>query len=297
MKQVGLIGLGNLGSAIAGRLVEVGVPLVAWNRTASRAEPLRARGVEVAAAPRELAGRCDWLVTVLADAAAVEAVLGGPDGVLAGERLPRALVESSTISASDSARLAKMCAERGLPTLRAPVSGSVQLASRGALSLLVSGDEALLEACRPLLENIATVIRFVGPGEEARHLKLVLNLMVAVTAQMMGEALALGEKAGLDWARMLDVVANSAVGSPLVRYKQAMLTARDYAPAATTRLIEKDLDLILDSGRELGVPLPMAALARQMYAAASATGKGELDFFSLVLQAEEMAGLRGPAGH
>jgi 3-hydroxyisobutyrate dehydrogenase-like beta-hydroxyacid dehydrogenase len=92
-------------------------------------------------------------------------------------------------------------------------------------------------------------------------------------------------------------VANSAVGSPLVKYKQTMLAARDYRPAATTRLIEKDLDLILASGRELGVPLPMAALARQMYAAASATGKGDLDFFSLVLQAEEMAGLGEAAGH
>jgi 3-hydroxyisobutyrate dehydrogenase len=297
MEGVGLIGLGNLGSAIAGRLLDVSVPLVVWNRTAERAEPLRARGCEVAAAPREVAEGCDWVMTVLADAAAVEAVLSGPDGVLAARRLPRALIESSTISASDSARLAKMCAERGLPSLRAPVSGSVQLASRGAVSLLVSGDEALLEACQPLLEHVATVIRYAGPGEEARHLKLVLNLMVAVTAQMMGEALALGEKAGLDWERMLDAVANSAVGSPLVKYKQAMLAARDYAPAATTRLIEKDLDLILDSGRQLGVALPMAALARQMYAAASATGKGELDFFSLVLQAEELAGLRGEAGH
>jgi 3-hydroxyisobutyrate dehydrogenase-like beta-hydroxyacid dehydrogenase len=295
MERVGLIGLGSLGAAIAGRLVEVGVPLVVWNRTAERAKPLRARGAEVAAAPRALAERCDWVITVLADAAAVEAVLCGAEGVLAAERMPRALIESSTISASASERLVRMCAERGLPTLRAPVSGSVQLATRGALSLLVSGDEALLEACRPLLEKVATTIRYLGPGEEARHLKLVVNLMVAVTAQMMGEALALGEKAGLDWELMLDVLANSAVASPLVKYKQAMLAARDYAPAATTELLEKDLDLILESGRQLGVPLPTAGLARQMYAAASATGKRELDFFSLVLQAEEMAGL-GRAG-
>lgn len=296
MERVGFLGLGNLGSAIAGHLAEVGVPLVVWNRTVAKAEPLREKGAEVAASPRELAERCDYVITCLADGAAIEAVLMGADGLLAAASRPRAVIETSTISAADSSRLAALCEARDVAMLRSPVSGGVVLAERGALSILVSGDEALLEACRPILEKVGPTITYVGPGEQARHLKLVVNLMVLVTAQMMAEALALGEKAGLDWAKMLEVLASGAAGSPVVKYKQAMLSARDYRPVFTTRLAEKDMDLILESARQLGVPLPVAALARQFYALASATGKAELDFFSLVLQAEEMAGLRGDGG-
>lgn len=290
-QRVGLIGLGNLGSAIARHLLDVGCALTVYNRTASKADGLRVRGAVVAPSPRALAETCEQVITVVADDAALEAVLLGEDGVLAAARPARVLIDASTIGPVTSARLARAAEARGVTLIRAPVSGSITVAARGALSIMVSGDEAAYRECRRLLEAIGSTVTYLGPGEEARYMKLVLNLMVGVTAQAMAEALALGRKAGLDWRRMLEVIGSSAVGSPLVKYKQGPLAERDFRPFFTVRLMEKDFDLILDSARKLKVPLAMTALVRHLYTAAAATGRAEQDCFSLVLLEEELAGL------
>lgn len=290
-QRVGLIGLGNLGSAIAGHLLEVGYSLTVYNRTASKTEGLRMQGAEVAPSPRALAESCEQVITVVAGDGALEAVMLGGDGALAAAGPIRMVIDLSTIGPSTSARLARAAEATGVTLIRAPVSGSITLAARGALTIMVSGDEAAYRECRRLLEAVGSRVIYLGSGEESRYMKLVLNLMVGVTAQAMAEALALGRKAGLDWRGMMEVIGSSAVSSPLVKYKQDPLTERDFRPSFTVRLMEKDFDLILATARELKVPLAMAALVRHLYAAAAATGRAEQDYFSLVLLEEELAGL------
>ena len=180
--------------------------------------------------------------------------------------------------------------------MRAPVLGSTGFAAAAQLVVLVSGPAAACAACTPVFEAMSRKIVPMGAGEEARAIKLVLNMMIGTTAAMIGEALAFGERAGLDWETMIDVIADSPVASPLVGYKTQMLKDRDFAPAFSAAQMAKDFDLILDTARARDVPMPVAALVRQLWSAMIAGGKGELDMFACVTLLEEMAGVEARPG-
>jgi 3-hydroxyisobutyrate dehydrogenase-like beta-hydroxyacid dehydrogenase len=295
-RRIGWIGLGKMGLPMSGRLLEAGFSLTVWNRTPEKSKPLEARGAGVARSPRDAAFASDVIFTMVSDDAALEQVVLGEEGILQGGGEGKLLVDMSTVSPGASAAVARAAEAAGMACLRAPVSGSTRLAEAGTLTLFVSGPRAEYERCVPLLERLGQKRYYVGEGEEARYLKLLINMMLGTTAMMVAEALAFGEKSGLDWATMVDVVGNSAVASPLIGYKVALLKERNFAPAFSTNQIAKDFDLALAAGNGLNVPMPVTALSRQFFEMMRAAGKGNLDFFGLVGLMEELAGLPRKGG-
>jgi 3-hydroxyisobutyrate dehydrogenase-like beta-hydroxyacid dehydrogenase len=290
---VGLIGLGNMGTAIAERLLEGGYELVVTNRTPGKSGSLEARGATVVAKPEELAAQVDIVLTSLANDDAFEAVT---TRALDAARPGTVLVDASTISAASSARVAAHAEERSVRYLRAPVSGNPSVVRAGNLSFMVSGDRETLDEVEPVLLAIGPTIHHVGEGERARVVKLAINLMVGVLAQAMAETLVLGETAGVSRAALLEVMGSSAVAAPFVKYKTDALLRDDYSATFTTALMEKDIDLVLDAADEGGVELPLALEMKQQLHAAIEAGYADDDFIALFAHLRRVSGLEA-AGH
>jgi 3-hydroxyisobutyrate dehydrogenase-like beta-hydroxyacid dehydrogenase len=288
--KVAVAGLGRMGEPIARRLLRAGHDLTVWNRTSARTNGLAADGAHVARTAVEVWKTADVCLTMLADDAAFAAVTSGASGLLQNGGRGRTLVDMSTVSPSASAAVTTEAARGGVAYLRAPVSGNPSVVEAGNLTILVSGPRAVFDATEAVLRDIGPNVFFVGEQEEARVLKLALNLMLAGTAELIAEALVLGESNGLDRATMLEVMSASAVGSPFVKYKTPGLLVDSYATTFPTTGMVKDLTLALEVGRAAGVPLPAAELVERLLQACIADGMGELDFMALFPR------LRGEAG-
>lgn len=277
--KIGLIGLGNMGLPMAGRLAAAGFPLSVWNRTPGRAEPALAAGATVAASPRELAAACDVVITMLADGAAVRAVLSGPDGVLATARPGTIVIDMSTIGPVLAREIAAEATAHDVVFLDAPVSGSVTLAEQGTLTAMIGGPPDAVERARPVLATLTKAQFHLGPAGAGAAMKLAVNILIAATNQAIAEALTLAESAGLGRADAYGVLAASAVASPFVSYKREAFLHPDSAPVAfTAALMRKDLDLALSVAAPAGLPLPVASAARDFLDTACAAGYGDADF-------------------
>jgi 3-hydroxyisobutyrate dehydrogenase-like beta-hydroxyacid dehydrogenase len=278
---VGLIGLGNMGTAMAERVVDGGYPLVVYNRTAEKSEPLGRRGAVVAETPADLVEQVDIVLTSLADDEALEAVAAE---VVAAARPGTVLVDMSTVSPAASARVASLAEEASVEYLRAPVSGNPSVVRAGNLSFIVSGSRETLERVEPVITAIGPTVHYVGDGEQARIVKLAINLIIAGLAQLMSEALVLGEASGVSRADLLEVMGSSAAGAPFVKYKTEPLLREDFSATFTTALMEKDIDLVLDAAEEAGVvELPVATEMKTLLRAAIDAGYADDDFMALFL--------------
>ena len=285
--RLAVLGLGRMGAPIAERLEQAGHELSVWNRSAGPAEAFAERGVRVLGAPRDAWEHADACITMLADGPAVEAVA---EDLLATEA-DGVLVDMSTIGVDASARVAEACDRRGVEFLRAPVTGNPSVVVAGNLGIIVSGPVVAYERLGGALRDICPNLFHVGEADEARIVKLGLNLVIAGTAQLMAEALVLAEKHGIGRATMLEVMGNSAIGSPLVKYKTEALVADDYTSTFTSRLMYKDLELALGAADEVTTPLPVTALTQQLVQACIATGMGDDDFSALLPRLRREAGL------
>ena len=291
---VGLIGLGNMGTAVAERLLDAGFELVVHNRTPGKAEALGARGAVVASSAADLAGRVDVVLTSLADDDALEAVARQ---VVGAARPGTVLVDMSTVSPTSSARVASYAQSESVEYLRAPVSGNPTVVRAGNLSFIVSGSAETLERVEPVLRAIGPTIHHVGEGEQARVVKLAVNLMIAGLAQLISEALVLGEAAGVSRAALLEVMGSSAAGAPFVKYKTEPLLHDDFSATFTTALMEKDIDLVLETADEAGVELPVAREMKGLLRAAIEAGYGGDDFIALFLHLRSAAPLSRVGDH
>jgi 3-hydroxyisobutyrate dehydrogenase-like beta-hydroxyacid dehydrogenase len=292
MGKVGFLGIGTMGSRMSARLLAAGHEVTVWNRTAEKTIPLRQKGAEVAATPAEAASGKDIILANLTDAAALRSVIAGPGGVLEAHPLPPVFVDMATIAPGESAEIAGLLESRGIGFLRAPVSGTASVAEAGKLTIMASGDRSVYDAADPYVATFGETRYYVGPGEQSRFLKLIHQMMIAGTMQIWAEGLVMGEKAGLDWELMLDVLANSAVGSGVVKSKIPLLKARAYGDVAMSmHNIVKDLDLALAAGAEVNVDLPASRRARELYEPALDAGLEWKDYAAVVLEMEERAGL------
>jgi 3-hydroxyisobutyrate dehydrogenase-like beta-hydroxyacid dehydrogenase len=282
--RIAWIGLGRIGLPMAARLAAAGWTVAGFDLSAERRAMAKGRGIEAAETAQAALEEASFLFTSLPTHEPVASFL----------RKGVTLVETSTISPQASAGIAKAAAAKGVPYLRSPISGSTALAEAGTLTVFASGPKAVLEAARPALAAFSRAQIWLGEGEEARYAKLAVNLMVAVTAGMMGEALALARKGGIAWPAILEVIGESAVGSPLVKYKLEPLRKRDFSPAATNSLIAKDLDLIVGAAKTAGVPVPLAEHMQAAYARLIEDGFADEDFFGIVKAVERSAGLGEP---
>ena len=285
---VGLIGLGNMGAAFAERLLDAGYRLVVSNRTPAKAEAAAALGADVASTPEELVERVDVVLTSLANDVAFEAVA---TRVVAAARPGLILVDLSTVSPAVSARVASLARDASVAYVRAPVSGNPTVVRAGNLSLIVSGPQDTIDEIEPVLRAIGPTVQRVGEEEQARVVKLAINLMIAVIVQAMSEAVVLGEAAGVSRAAILDVMRRSAVGAPLVNYKSEPLLHDDYSATFTTALMEKDIDLVLDVADEVGVELPLAQEMKQHLRGTIEDGYGDDDFLALFQHLRRACGL------
>jgi 3-hydroxyisobutyrate dehydrogenase-like beta-hydroxyacid dehydrogenase len=267
-----------MGTAIAERVLDAGFPLLVYNRTAAKAEAPARRGAAVAGSAADLAARVDVILTSLSNDEALEAIVRE---VVPAARPGTVLVDLSTVSAAASARVAAQADAASVEYLRAPVSGNPGVVRAGNLSFIVSGSVETLERVEPVIRAIGPTIHHVGDGEQARIVKLAINLMIAGLAQLMSEALVLGEVAEVSRAALLEVMGSSAAGAPFVKYKTEPLLRDDYSATFTTALMEKDIDLILDAADENGVELPIAREMKALLRAASEAGYADDDFIAL----------------
>lgn len=267
-----------MGAAIAERLLDAGLEVRVHNRTRTKSAPLEARGAVAASSPADLAASVDILLTSLADDEALETV--APE-VLGAARPGLVLADLSTVSPPASARVAVLAADAAVAYLRAPVTGNPAVVRAGNLGFIVSGPRDALERAEPLLLDIGRSVHYVGEGEEARIVKLAINLVIAGLAQLMAEALVLAEGSGVSRAALLETMGDSAAGAPFVRYKTEPLLRDDYSATFTTRLMQKDVELVLAAAEAAGVTLPLAEEIDELVQSAIDAGYGDDDFMAL----------------
>lgn len=289
--KVAVVGLGQMGAAVAEFLLERGHEVVAWNRSPAPRERLVAAGAAAADGYADVWRQAGCALTFLANDAAVDAVLAADDGLLASAPAGALVIDLSTISPEASARVAVTAEARGVRYVRSPVSGNPVVVRAGNLTAITSGPTDALAAAASYLDAF-TARRFaVGDGEQARVVKLALNILIASTNQGLAEAIVLGERHGVDRAALLEVVTGSAVASPFVGYKRGPLVQRDYTATFTLTNLAKDLQLTLDAaGPAAAEVLPMSDGLLQIAADAGDHGLAEADISAVVALLQGYAG-------
>jgi 3-hydroxyisobutyrate dehydrogenase-like beta-hydroxyacid dehydrogenase len=277
---VGVLGAGRMGGAMARAIRAAGHDLVIWNRTPDAARRLAGEvGATAAATPAALAGQVEISVSMLADGPAVDAVYGGPAGLVAGARPGTILVDCSTVPPSTLRGHEAAIRARGAGVLDAPVSGSVTLAESGALTLMVGGETADLDRARPVLEAIGSRIFHLGPLGTGAAMKLAVNTVIFGLNEALAEGLVLAEEAGIERGLAYDVLAASAAGAPYVGYKRGAFVEPEATPVAfALDLAAKDLRLIADLAASVGLELPQAGTNLAVIDAAAAEAGGDRDF-------------------
>ena len=291
--RIGFIGLGRMGSRMARRLLDAGYRLSVFNRTPDKTRPLAEAGARVHFAPRALAAESEIVLSSLADDDAVTEALLGHEGVLAGARPGSVLVDLSSVYPSTSRAVFRAAQARGVAMLDAPVAGSTGPAEQGRLAIMVGGERATYERCRPIFDVLGRASFYLGPSGAGSTMKLVNNAILAMEMQALAEAIALGEKGGLPRAEMLAVLGETGVVAPAQMPK--LDNARDdrYPVAFLLGLMAKDLGNALRLAQEVLAPMPVAAVTRQVQAAEQGLGFDE-DYSTVIRLMRELAHVAPP---
>jgi 3-hydroxyisobutyrate dehydrogenase len=287
--KLGFIGLGNMGSRIAQRLVDHGYQLTVYDLDTAKAQALAAQGGIVAKNVPELVGNSDVLLTCLTNDEAVRSVFTGLQGIFAGARPGTIVLEMSTISPETSRELHRLGAKGGVEVMDVAISGSTPAAEAGALTLLVGGDSELFQAAEPIFQAVAKQFHLLGRAGSGTTMKLVVNTLLGVGMQAIAEAVVLGENAGLDRERLLEVLSKTAVIAPAHLGKLARIATNDYSPQFPLRLMNKDFQLILRAAAQEHVPMPVTEAAFRVNADELAHSEEE-DFSAVLRRMEEAAG-------
>ena len=262
-RRIGWIGAGRMGTPMCAHLLDAGHAIKVYDLDQRRLQPLIEAGAQAAASVAELARDSDVVISMIFGDDALLDVVGGEQGLLAGAGHGLVYIDMSTVSPAASARAAAQLASAGIAYLRAPVSGTVAVARNASLSVYVSGPQDIYQACLPLLRRLTGSQTWVGDGDEARLVKLIINIMVHMSTAVIGEALSLGDKAGLDRAMLVDAINDSIVGSRHYAVRADWFKRPETSPPADLALTTKDMDLALDVARRHDAALPIATLVRQ----------------------------------
>jgi 2-hydroxy-3-oxopropionate reductase len=288
-QTLGFIGLGIMGRPMAKNLLKAGHPLVVHSRSKGPVDQLTDAGARAATSPKAVAEQVDILITMLPNSPDVEQVALGPAGVVEGVRQGLIYVDMSTISPLVSQKVGKALAARGAQMLDAPVSGGERGAIDGALSIMVGGDQATFDRVLPVLQAMGKTITHLGPLGAGGFTKLANQIIVAVNLTALGEALTLAKKAGLNRELTLRALGGGLAGSRCLDQKTSNYLSNTYTPGFKIDLHFKDLGLIMESGRALGVPLPTTALVQELFAALRVRGRGGLDHSAVITLLEDLA--------
>jgi 2-hydroxy-3-oxopropionate reductase len=289
-QTIGMIGLGIMGRPMAKNLLKAGYQLVVHDRSQEPVQDLVSAGAKAAASPREVAGQLDVLITMLPNSPDVDLVALGPNGIVEGARKGLLYLDMSTISPLVSQKVGQVLAAKGVRMLDAPVSGGEKGAIDAALSIMVGGEKADFDAALPIFQALGKTITHLGPLGAGGFTKLANQIIVAVNLTALGEALTLAKKAGLDRALTLKALGGGLAGSKCLDQKSPNYIAGTYNPGFKIDLHFKDLGLIMESSRALGVPLPCTAVVQELFNAMRVKGKGGLDHSGVITLLEELAG-------
>lgn len=288
--KLGFVGIGYMGRPIARRLLESGFKLTAYDRNRSKAEELVGYGGTVAESVAELSSSCDVVLSCLPTDEAVLDIYRGADGAFANAHRASLVIEMSTVNPETSRELSRLGSERGVEVLDVTISGSTPVAEQGALTLFGGGDQGCFGAAESIFRVIARKYFYVGASGSGATMKLVVNSLLGIGMQAIAEAVALGEKAGLERNRLLDVLAETAVVAPAHVGKLGRAKQSDYSPQFPLRLMNKDFGLILKLAAAMGAQMPATRAAFEVNAMQSEQGK-EQDFSAVILQMEKQASL------
>jgi 3-hydroxyisobutyrate dehydrogenase-like beta-hydroxyacid dehydrogenase len=278
MAELGYVGLGVMGGGVARRLLDAGHTVYGWNRTKEKAQPLLDAGLQWCDTPREVAQRSEIVFTMVTNTAAVKAVTDGPDGILAGLTPGKVYVDMSTASPDNTRALAVRVAELGAHMLDAPVSGSVITLEQGKLSVMVGGDEDVFARVLPVLEAIGPKVFHVGPNGAAVTMKIATNLSLAVQMLAFSEGVLIAEKSGISRQKAVEVLLASVIASPMVAYRGPFVLDQPEEAWFDVNMMQKDMNLALELGRQLDVPLPTTAVTNEFLTAARGMGLDKKDF-------------------
>jgi len=289
--EVGYVGLGVMGNSIVRRLLAAGHQVTVWNRTRAKAEPLLAAGAGWADSPREVAAAGDLVFTMVTNTEAVRAVTEGEEGVLAGLRKGAIYIDMSTASPANTRALAERVAAVGASMLDSPVSGTSLTVDQGKASLMVGGEPDAFERAKPVLEAIGPRVIHVGPSGSAVTMKIAVNLSLAVQMLAFSEGVLLAEKSGIPREKAVEVMLASVVASPMVAYRGPLVLGHPDEVWFDCHMMQKDMNLALELGQQLEVPLPTTAVTNELLTAANGMGIGERDFAVLFDVLAAMAGV------
>jgi 3-hydroxyisobutyrate dehydrogenase len=279
--RIGICGTGRMGAAIATRLLDLGHEVAVWNRTAAKTAPLAAAGAQVAASPAALAARSEAVITILTDAAAIDAAYRGAAGLLAGDVAGKLFIEMSTVRPETERALAEAVRAKRAALVECPVGGTTGPAKEGKLFGFAGGDAADVARARPILEQMCRRIEHVGPVGAGASMKLAINLPLLVFWQSFGEALALTKPLGLEPARLMDIFTDTSGAPNMLKNRAAsvatQLAGGDVAPTVEVDVVRKDLRTMVDEARSRGITLPVTARALECFDQASRAGLGAAD--------------------
>lgn len=287
--KTGFIGLGIMGKPMAKNLMKAGYRLVVFDTNAAPMKELAAAGAETAASPKEVAEKCDVVVTMLPNSPHVRAVVSGPRGVIEGAGPGKTVIDMSSIAPLASREIASLLAEKGVEMLDAPVSGGEPKAIDGTLSVMVGGKKDVFERCYPIMKSMAASVVRVGDAGAGNVAKLANQIVVALNIAAMSEALVLAAKAGVQPDLVYQAIRGGLAGSTVLDAKAPLVMDRKFSPGFRVNLHIKDLGNVLETSREIGVPLPLTAAVMEMMQALKVDGLGDADHCSLVRHYEKMA--------
>ena len=291
MANLGFVGLGVMGGNMVARFLEQGHTVTGYNRTKSKAQWLIDKGMQWADSPRAVAAAADVTFSMVSNSAALTEIFEGPNGVLAGLAAGKYYVDMSTVTPALSRKLADRVREKGSDMVDAPVSGSVVTLQQGKLSVMVGGRKETFDKLKPTLDNIGPKVTYVGENGLALVMKIGTNLSLAVQMLAFSEGVLLAEKSGIPRATAVDVLSHSVIASPMVQYRSSMVFQLPEEAWFDCNMMQKDMLLALELGRQLEVPLPTTAVTNEMLTAARGMGYAKEDFAVLFHTLAKMAGL------
>ncbi len=289
---IGFIGLGIMGKPMAHNLLKAGFPLIVHNRHQEVTDEFLAAGAQARALPCEIAEASDVVITMVPGPAQVEEVLFGSSGVIEGAHAGLVNIDMSTISPLAASTLAARLAEHGVTMLDAPVSGGDKGAIAGTLSIMVGGDEDTFKRSLPIFQAMGKTIVHVGGSSAGQVVKACNQIVVALVLEAVSEALVLGSKAGVDPAKILQVLGGGLAANRVMELRGASMLAHDFTPGGRVRFHHKDLGFALETARRYGVSLPLTAQVDQMFASLEVKGRGDLDHSALLTYLEDLAAYR-----
>jgi 3-hydroxyisobutyrate dehydrogenase-like beta-hydroxyacid dehydrogenase len=294
MAKVGFIGLGVMGSQMVNRLLNKGHTVTGYNRTRAKAEWLVQKGMQWADSPRAVASASDYTFAMVTNAAAIQAITEGPAGLLAGLTTGKLFIDMSTVSPAVSRALAAKVRGIGADMVDSPVSGSVITLQEGKLSVMVGGRKETFDAIKPLLLDIGPKVTYVGDNGLALSMKIATNLSLAVQMLAFSEGVLLAEKSGIAREVAVDVLTHSAVASPMIQYRGPFVLQQPEEAWFDVNMMQKDMVLAMELGRQLDVPLPTTAVSNEFLTAARGMGLAKNDFACMFDVLATMSGVRTP---